>query len=184
MKRTFIAVKTEPGEKLRKAITLLRNELNRDSIKWVNTDIMHLTLAFLGNTEDEVIETVSHQLKEKCSGTGEISFTIKGLGVFPGFNNPRVIWAGIENAGTLLSLQKIVAEIIASLNIPAEEREFTPHLTLGRVKFLRNTIKLKQLLSEYENIEFQNVKLNKLIYYESVLMPAGPLYKPITEVAL
>jgi len=184
MKRTFIAVKTEPGEKLRNAINLLRNGLDRESIKWVDPDIMHLTLAFLGNTEDEIIRMVSHHLKEKCSGTGEISFTIKGLGVFPGINNPRVIWAGIENADTLLNLQKIVTGIITSLNIPAEEREFMPHLTLGRVKFLRNTGKLKQLISEHENIEFQNVRLNKLIYYESILMPAGPLYKPITEINL
>jgi len=73
---------------------------------------------------------------------------------------------------------------MTSLNIPAEEREFKPHLTLGRVKFLRNNEKLKEIISEHENVEFQNVKLNKLIYYESVLMPGGPLYKPITEVIL
>jgi len=184
MKRTFIAVKAEPNENLRKAITLLRNGLNRDSVKWVDPAIMHLTLAFLGDTEDEIIELMSSKLKEKCSGSGEISFTIKGLGVFPGINNPRVIWAGIENSGTLLKLQQIVAEIMASLNIPVEEREFKPHLTLGRVKLLRSTEKLKQIISEYESVEFQNVKLNKLMYYESVLMPGGPLYKLITEVTL
>lgn len=184
MRRTFVAVKAEPGEKLRKAIALLRNGLNRDSIKWVDPAIMHLTLAFLGDTEEENIKLMSRNLQEKCSGSGEISFTIKGLGVFPGISNPRVIWAGIENAETLLNLQKIVSGIMTSLNIPAEEREFKPHLTLGRVKFLRNNEKLKEIISEHENVEFQNVKLNKLIYYESVLMPGGPLYKPITEVIL
>jgi 2'-5' RNA ligase len=184
MKRTFIAADVQAGEKLKKIISMLREELSRDSIKWVDAEQMHLTLAFLGDTDDEVMEKVSRGLEERCSGFGSISFDIKGLGVFPDVRRPRVIWAGIEEAAMLLNLQSVIVSLLASLSIPAEEREFKPHLTLGRVKFIRNTERLQGLIYEHQGAEFQKVTIKKVIYYESILQPAGPLYKPLSTINL
>ncbi|MGQ9621292.1 MAG: RNA 2',3'-cyclic phosphodiesterase [Bacteroidales bacterium] len=184
MKRTFVAVKTEPGEKLIKIISLLRAEFIHDSVKWVDPDRMHLTLAFLGDTDEDTIGLISQELEKKCTGSGTVTFTVASLGVFPGIHHPRVIWAGIANGETLVNLYGIVTGLLSSLNIPLEEREVKPHLTLGRIKFIKNTERLKQFISEYENIVFQKVTINELIYYESILQPAGPVYKPITRILL
>jgi len=184
MKRTFIAVKTKADEKLIEATSLLHLELQKEPIKWVDLNQIHITLAFLGDTDDDTIEKISSMLSEKCQGSGMISFIISGLGVFNDINNPRVIWAGIKNAESLSKLQKLVAGCLIKIGIKPEEREFKPHVTLGRIKYIKDRNKLKQIISKYDNTEFQEVKIKELIYYESILKPEGPLYLPIKQIQL
>ncbi|HOU97115.1 MAG TPA: RNA 2',3'-cyclic phosphodiesterase [Bacteroidales bacterium] len=184
MKRTFIAVKTKADKKLIEAASLLHLELKKELIKWVDMNQIHITLAFLGDTDDDIIEKVSSMLSENCENSGMISFTISGLGVFRDINNPRVIWAGIKNYESLSKLQQLVTRCLINIGITPEEREFKPHITLGRIKYIKDRNKLKQIISKYDNIEFQEVKIEELIYYESVLKPEGPIYLPIKQIPL
>jgi RNA 2',3'-cyclic 3'-phosphodiesterase len=179
MKRTFIAVKIETGEKLKELVSTLASEMKDDSIRWVNTDHMHITLAFLGDTNDETIKKVITVLESSCMGFGEVNFKISGLGVFRNINDPRVIWAGIESNDKFGNLFKVIKEGLGSIEIAIEERQFKPHLTLGRVKRLNNRSTLERMIGQFGKTTFQELSVSEVVFYESILKQSGPLYLPL-----
>lgn len=184
MKRTFIATKITPGEKLLKTYTKLRNELKNEKIKWVNSDHFHITLFFLGDTEEEMIPRVRTQVDNLVDQFTSFYINLSGLGVFKNINKPRVLWAGIYQYETLKEIKERIENEMVALGFPKEEREFRPHLTMARLKWINDKEKLKSLLEEYQNEDFQQVKINEIIYYESILKPSGPVYKPLEKIIL
>jgi 2'-5' RNA ligase len=184
MKRTFIAVDIKAGEELVKMVSKLATELKNDSIKWVDINQMHLTLAFLGDIEDKTIEQVSAMLKLHCKGFGEVVFKISEIGVFRNINDPRVIWAGIESTDKLENLYHRIKEGLNGIGVKTEERQFKPHLTLGRVKWIKDRNVLGKLLEKYNKTFFQESTISEVVLYESILQKSGPLYVPITVTKL
>jgi 2'-5' RNA ligase len=184
MKRTFIAVKIEAGEKLQELISTLRSELKNDSIKWVDTDNLHITVAFLGNTAEETIKKVTSVLTKSCIGFGDFTFTISGLGIFKNLNDPRVIWAGIERSDKFANLNDIIKSGLNDSGIEIEDRQFRPHLTLGRIRLLKNRYPLEDLIGKYSKSIFQNVNVTEIVFYESVLQQDRPVYKPMNKFGL
>jgi 2'-5' RNA ligase len=184
MRRTFIAVKIEPGEKLLEAISDIRNMLKNDLIKWVDTGSMHLTIAFLGDTGEDMVKKVSEMLHKSCRGTGQINFRLSGLGIFRNIHDPRVLWAGIEKSDKLLSLYDTIKQGLEAIGINTEERNFNPHLTVGRIKTIKNKKKLESILATYKSTEYQIVEADEVIFYESILSQAGPSYIPLSKVKL
>jgi len=98
MKRIFIALKVEAEEPLLAMISSLKSGLNKDIVKWINQDNIHITLAFLGKYGGENNKNIGLMLKEKCSGSGKFELILKGLGVFRNLSDPRIIWTGIEHS--------------------------------------------------------------------------------------
>jgi 2'-5' RNA ligase len=184
MKRTFIAVRVEVGKELKDAISLLRSELRNEFIKWVDTSNMHVTLAFLGNTDGPLIESVGSMLKNNFSGFGFLDFGISRFGLFRSITDPKVIWAGIENPGRLAEAHEKIKNGLELLDIKIEERQFNPHLTIGRIKDLRDKNNLQMLIQKFAETRFQNVIISEIVYYESILLPTGPLYKPLEIISL
>jgi len=184
MKQIFIAVKVEAGETLLKMISSLTARLSIESIKWTSPDNIHITLAFLGDTEEERIKIINAVLKEKCKGFGRFELIIKGSGVFKNLNDPRVIWTGIEPSGKLIQLNDFIINGLKDSGTAIENRPFKPHLTLGRIKYLKNKALLKTLMDKYQNTEIQKVPVNEVILYESILLQSGPVYKPISKFEL
>ncbi|MCF8335394.1 MAG: RNA 2',3'-cyclic phosphodiesterase [Bacteroidales bacterium] len=184
MKRTFIAAKISPGEKLLETYTKLRNELKNEKIKWVNSDQFHITLFFLGDTDEEMIPRVRTQIGNLIDQFSAFYINLSGLGVFKNLHKPRVLWAGIYQYDTLKEIKERIDEEMVSLGFPAEERDFKPHLTMARLKWINDKEKLKGLIEGYKNEDFQQVKINECIYYESILKPGGPVYKPIEKFIL
>ncbi len=179
MKRIFIAVRIEPGETFNRMYASLRSLLGNEKINWVNPDGIHLTLFFPGNTEEERIKVAGMVLKQKCTGFGEFSFTLEGTGVFGNSNNPRVIWAGIKNPDKLIELNKLIVEGLKDTGFKIEEYQFRPHITLGRIKSVKNTEELQSAIARYRNTYFQEVRVQEIILFESILKPAGPVYNSI-----
>jgi 2'-5' RNA ligase len=179
MKRTFIAVRVDAGEMLREVFDILKTALKGESVRWVDISKMHITLAFLGDTSEEMISEVSDKLRSVCDNFKKFEFAISGIGVFRNLNDPRVIWAGIENSGTFSELFKLVKSGLDETGISTEEREFKPHLTLGRIKWLKDRKALEGLVSKYSDHKFQIVNVTEVIFYESILQQSGPLYLPI-----
>ena len=184
MKRTFIAVSVEPGNELREAIASLKSGLRSESIKWVDISNMHITLAFIGNTDETAVNNVRAMLENSFSGFGEIRFSLNGLGVFKSFNDPKVIFAGIENTDKLVVSHEIVKEGLEVIDIKIENRLFSPHLTIGRIKELKDIGHFQKIIKQFARIPFQTVIINEIVYFESVLLPSGPVYKPITGISL
>jgi 2'-5' RNA ligase len=179
MKRTFIAVRAEAGEKLKEMAIALRSDLRNDNIKWVDINNMHITLVFLGDTSDDLISHVTTILQERCSGFSAFNFTIKGLGLFRSIHDPRVIWAGIDAPEEFSDLHMTISQGLSAIGIKPDEHRFKPHLTLGRVNRLKNIDTLKRMIEKYENQIFQTVSVSEVVFIESILQPSGPLYKPM-----
>jgi 2'-5' RNA ligase len=177
MKRIFIAIKIEPDADLLRMISLLRSLLANDKITWVDPSNIHLTLAFLGDTDEEKIKVAGIAVNQSCSGFGEFSFRLSGTGVFKNFSDPRVIWTGIGESGKLIRLNDLMMTRLKDTGFRIEDRPFRPHITLGRIKFIKDPDILKTALEKYRYTDFQKVPVKEVILYESILKQTGPVYK-------
>jgi 2'-5' RNA ligase len=184
MKRVFIAVKADPEGELQRMISTLKSVLTAENIRWIDPQNIHITLAFLGDTGEEKIKILAEMLKDKCSGFHEFSFILAGTGVFKNYRDPRVIWAGIKSPEKLYALENKIAEGLKASGLVSEERPFKPHLTIGRIKSLKDTGNLKSILERYKEIELQKVDVRNVILYESILTQTGPIYKPLGNYSL
>jgi 2'-5' RNA ligase len=184
MKRTFIAVKIDRDEKLEKAVQSIRSQLNNESVKWVDLNQIHITLSFLGDTSEGSIRDVSEMLIAGLRDFGDVEFTIRGIGVFKSLADPRVIWAGISDSGRLVELSDLIKSGLNELGILTEERSFNPHITLGRIRSVKNQGSLKTLIENYDGVDFQKANISEVIYFESILQQTGPLYLPLKKIRL
>jgi 2'-5' RNA ligase len=179
MKRIFIAVKVEPGAELLRMISSVKALLGAENIKWVDPANIHITLSFLGDTEEKRIKKLTNMLKESCSGLHEFEFLLAGTGVFKNYRDPRVIWVGIKSQEELSKLYDKIADGLNETGFGIEKRQFRPHLTLGRVKSVKDTETLKTVLEKYSDTEFQKVDVKEVILYESIMLQTGPIYKSL-----
>lgn len=179
MKRIFIAIKIEPGPTLLKTLNSLKAVLANEKINWVNPQNIHLTLAFLGDTDEERIKVLGIMLKRTCTGFGEFNFRLNGTGVFKELRDPRVIWAGIEGFEKLMMLNDVINTGLKDTGFRIENRPFKPHITMGRIKYLKNLTSLKSCLEMYKDTFIQNVHVEEVILYQSILRPEGPMYRSV-----
>lgn len=182
--RTFIAVKIKPQPGLLRLIRHFRKTFEQEKIKWVEENNLHLTLNFLGDTSSIQVEKVKELLQETGRNFSSFHFDLKGVGFFERNRQPKVLFADIENKDLL---KKIAAEIdvrLADLGFEKEKRDFNPHLTLGRIKYLKNKVRFYETVEEYGNQYIQQVKIDEIIYYQSFLKPDGPAYKSLAKVGL
>lgn len=183
MIRSFLAfdVSNEIKENLSKLISRLKIEL--PDIKWVNSENLHGTIKFFGDIEESVIEKISEIILRKLSKQKPIFLEGVGLGVFPSINRDRVVWAGV--GGEIEELKKIVSNIeieFDKIGFPKEERAFSPHLTIGRIKKTLATVqKLEHILKENENKKFGETRVERLTLYRSVLTGESSIYKVLKE---
>ena len=184
MKRLFIAVKTDLEGDLLRMFSSLKATLGAENIKWVDPANLHLTLAFLGDTEEKRIGSLHPMLGEKCSGFGVFDFILAGAGIFKNFRDPRVIWVGIRSAEKLTMLYNLINQGLKNIGFELEERQFRPHLTLGRIKSVRDNDNLKSFLEKYKDTEFQKVEVREVILFESILLQTGPIYKALGNYTL
>jgi 2'-5' RNA ligase len=184
MKRTFIAVKIKPEEKLLKTYTKLKNELDNEKIKWVNSDNFHLTLFFLGDTTEEQMDEVKQNLSDITEQHSSFAIKLQGIGVFKNIRKPRVLWVGIRDLEKLKSIKISIDEKMKPLGFQPDNREFKPHLTLARIKWLNDKNTLSKMLEENESEFFQQADINQIVYYESILKSTGPVYRVIEKYPL
>jgi len=146
---------------------------------------MHLTLKFLGNIEQENVQKISDVLKTIAAVFSAFNIQFSQIGAFPNHERPRVIWLGIEKGSEALRLlnNKIECEL-EKIGFQKEKREYKSHLTLGRVKSLKNISGLSRLINEAE-FQFQDeIKIDRLILFQSTLTSKGALYTPLTQQSL
>lgn len=184
MKRIFIAIKIEAGMELQRMTTNLKALLGNESIKWVDFRNLHLTLVFLGDTDKRRIASLINLLNDKCSGFGEFEFTLAGTGVFRNFRDPRVIWAGINQHKELIRLSEIIINALMEKGYDFDEKPLRPHITLGRIKSIRDIQNLKKIMEKYCNVELQIVNVKEVILFESILKQTGPIYNPLARFPL
>jgi RNA 2',3'-cyclic 3'-phosphodiesterase len=182
--RTFIAVDV-PSE-IKDKIYDIVEELKKVGVgvKWEEKEKFHITLKFLGDVNEEAIDSIYRVLSDALKGFGKFSVNYRGIGCFPDVKRPRVIWVGcVDNSGKLFELQKIVEERLSELGFEKEEREFHPHITLGRVKNLKN---VERLINKIESINFETepAEIAEVLIMKSDLKPSGSVYTILKKIKL
>jgi 2'-5' RNA ligase len=135
MTRTFIAIdlNDEARSYLHEQIQRLARALPR--VRWVDPETLHLTLAFLGELDDEPLEQAIQATTEVAQAASPFRVRVGSLGLFGPAQNPRVIWIGLAGRlQPLLDLQARLAARLMQAGFPPEERAYAPHLTLARIK--------------------------------------------------
>lgn len=185
MLRLFIACKLERNI-LEKAIEI-QNELKKlnADIKWVEPENMHLTLKFLGAMNEISLEAVFAQLQAVARKHICFDLTVESMGAFPRAQNPRVIWLG-ASCGTdkLTLLAQDIEESLKSFNMPVDEKEFSSHLTLGRMRTPKNKERLADVLEKNNNILIGTMEIKYFTLFQSQLTKQGPVYTDLNTFML
>lgn len=184
MIRAFIAIDLDPQviENIRRTIEDLKPLI--PGVRWVSAKNFHLTLKFLGDVEESLIDNVSAALSGALCPFPRLSINAKGLGVFPNLRRPRILWVGLAG-NALTTLAARVESALEPLGFAAGQRPFTPHLTIGRWRQIDRPPKtLGEALASWRNRNFGESTVDKMVLYQSVLKPDGPIYQTLEVVTL
>jgi 2'-5' RNA ligase len=182
--RTFIAINLDPQTKAYlKGIQdiLLSTDV---SVKWVEIENLHLTLKFLGGVERERLEEVKKTTFDLLKDIECFKIVLGGIGAFPNSKRPKVVWIGVEEGiNTLKDIFERLDKGLRRLGFSAEEKGFTPHLTLGRVRSFHNIERLSKALLQVRT-EPKVVDVSTIDIMKSQLTPKGPIYSVLGQIQL
>lgn len=169
MPRLFVAI--DLPEQLKSAVAGFAHEV--PSAKWVHTDQLHLTLRFIGEVDDATFSLI----KKNLSRISFPCFTLSvcGVGHFPPGRRPRVIWLGLDPCTGLSQLQLEVERAVVELGILPEERPFSPHITLARLKEPVPTA-VERFEKAHQDFTSPPFQVKEFILYSSQLTRAGAIH--------
>jgi 2'-5' RNA ligase len=182
--RTFIAIDTPP--EIRPHIVELQQQLKETQadVRWEPPEKLHATLKFLGETDESKLQPIAAALGTIAHGFSALTLSYRTVGCFPTTRAPRVVWVGLEEpSGRLEALQRQIEDSLTQFGFEKEERQFHPHLTLGRVK---GQHRLHSLLERLKTVTFESqpVTIRELIIVKSDLRPSGSVYTTLKSVPL
>jgi 2'-5' RNA ligase len=179
--RCFIAI--ELSQEIRQVLGRIEDELQGtiSGVKWVKPDNIHLTLKFIGSIEEEKVDKIKEILNQIAQDIIPFKIELSSAGAFPSPGRPRVIWIGIEEGKEESSrLANLVEEKIAPLGIEKESRAFHPHLTLARVKFLKDKSSVENAFAHLKVPQTEMTAL-KVTLFQSTLAREGAIYTVLHE---
>lgn len=182
--RCFIAI--ELPDEIKKNIDTYVEQLKaaKADVKWVPAKNLHLTLKFLGSTPEELLTEINRKLSSTAKLHDRFTCRISGAGVFPNIKQPRVIWLGIKDAEEMIKLQKDADESMAELGFKKEDREFNPHLTIGRARSPKNKDMLIKELATLKEVDFGKIEVQNITLMKSELKPGGAEYFRLNEIPI
>jgi 2'-5' RNA ligase len=178
-KRLFIGIPLIPDKKSIEFFYTIQKALQKEKITWTRPDQWHITLHFFGETDATKMSDIIACMNESFSTFLCEQVQVKNMGFFGSKHSPRVLWWNIFPAEKLIQIQRSLAEQLVLHNFEIEDRSFHPHLTLGRIKILKDIELFENLLSQYRDVVFFNTLIDKILLYESVLSSQGPTYIPL-----
>jgi len=174
--RMFVAI--EVPEDTKEYMIEIQKKIGNDlaKIRFVDKKQMHLTLKFLGEVQLNGIDIIKSKLKKVEFES--FSVYLDSIGVFPDENYVKVVWIGLNPEYEIMKLQRIIDESLKELF--AKEDNFKIHLTLGRVKFVKDKEKFVRNLRKI-NIDNKKVNVNGFKLMKSALSQKGPIYEEIAS---
>ncbi len=200
MIRAFLAI--ELSADLRAALAAVQQDVKRQfestidrqaRISWVQPDSMHLTVKFLGDLPDGLIEPLRTAIGEVASAHQPLHIPFERLGVFPRLQQPRVLWAGPsesweqeDDALQLMALHRALEDCCQAAGFASEGRPFSPHLTLTRIKAGERQVgqALAQSGMMDRPMAMGLLPVEAIILMKSELRPTGSVYTKLWEVEL
>ncbi len=184
--RTFIGV--DLGPQVRHRVVALQEKLAEAAaaVKWVEPENLHVTMLFLGEVEDREIPDVCRCVADSCRAVSSFTLSVEGAGCFPHPRRPRVLWVGVhQGAQELVALHDALEPPLLALGCyRREERHYTPHVTLGRVKNAPATDGLAAALTKHAGWKAGTVEVQEVLVMSSELTRDGPEYTVLSRAAL
>ncbi|MHA2225842.1 MAG: RNA 2',3'-cyclic phosphodiesterase [Candidatus Hodarchaeales archaeon] len=185
MVRTFICVEIDNPDMISLLEGIIRDLRGYKGLRPVKSSQLHLTMKFLG----EISENTLKEIKTILSQINQPSFdiTLSGMGCFPNLDYMRVVWIGItEGTDQLTTLTRDIQQNLAQIGIKKDNRPFSAHLTLARIKYLsasdKNALTEQIISSKEKMIGVQRIE--KFILKKSTLTPKGAIYDDLLTVPL
>ncbi len=175
--RLFLAL--ELPRPVRESLEEIQRGLKRTGadVRWVRIPSIHLTVKFLGEVAPERVEEIAAAVRAAAGKCPVLALRPRSAGFFPAPRNPRVVWAGLE--GDLEDLRNLAQEVesaLVSLGFPVEEKGFSPHLTLGRVRSNRSKRELIEAVLDLVDYRGPEFAARELVLFSSDLRPSGAVY--------
>ena len=145
-------------------------------VKTVDLSHLHVTLKFLGDTEESLVPKLNEIMSLASSGIAPFTVRLHGSGTFPPKGSARVVWVGLEGTEPLAIIASRLEASLQELELEPEGRAFKPHLTLARVKDPRASSSVILLAENYAIADFGSVNVDRILLKKSVLGPRGPTY--------
>ncbi len=186
--RTFIAV--DLSKPARKEVKALIEDLKEKhwKAKWVKTGKLHLTLVFIGNIKKPRLPELKQAVNKGIKNLSPFKISLKGLGVFPDFDWPKVLWLGLKgDLHSLAKMQKNIAKELHEKDFQFDKRPFRPHITIGRVKRARAAHKReigRQVKALREMDLSAEIFVNKVYIYKSKTLTSGSVHSKIASFRL
>ena len=184
MIRAFIAVDLDDPviEKVCNVVEILKPRITE--IRWLRKENLHLTLKFLGNIAESQVEPITAALRHPLGLFSPCTISAKGLGVFPDFRRPKILWVGLTG-DQLVQLAAEIESALMPLGFTPENRAFTPHLTIGRWREGSRPAKnLRQEIDSLNDFEFGACAVRQIVLFQSVLKPEGATYSELRTIQL
>jgi 2'-5' RNA ligase len=187
--RAFIAIDLPVSvcDAIQKQTARLRQTLGNDFIRWVPTRNMHLTLKFLGDTAVSHLDFLKQMLLREADSHPQFDMQLGGIGAFPSQRNPRLLWVGIHAPADLVSLQRSIEAGASRLGYKTEDRAFSPHLSIGRVRQTVSMIELQEIRTALNAIHPGNVattRVDSIHLFKSELQSEGSIYTKLFSAPL
>jgi len=179
--RAFLASELPPDlqDTIHTATADLRSTLRGDLIRWVPAHNVHLTLKFLGDVSPSSLDLIKQMMQTEAAQYPAFDVQVEGLGCYPNPRRPRVLWVGLRAPGELASLQRAIDAAAARLGYESEERDFSPHLTIGRVRQNASSTDLHDIRTALDEIHIGwlgTARVEAVHLFKSELRPEGSVY--------
>ena len=185
--RVFISVNL--SALARKELGELTQKLQKSHwpVRWEKPEKIHVTFTFLGELKNLRTEKLKNILEKACSGIKPFTISFKGLGAFPDFVQPRVVWVGLKgDLKSLAALQKGIEKELKKAGIWFDKKPFTPHVTIGRVKkgiSKGYLLDLGKKIKKLRQIDFQSrILVDSVEIMKSDLLPGDSVYTELAKI--
>jgi RNA 2',3'-cyclic 3'-phosphodiesterase len=183
--RTFIGVALDKA--IRDRTVALQEMLGRTGTeaKWVEPENLHVTMLFLGEVDEREVANVCGIVSQVSAEHSSFLMSVESAGCFPNARRPRILWVGVkEGAQSLCDLHDALEIPLQEWGYRREERKYTPHITLGRVKSDRSTDTLAAALVQHAGWKGGEILVRELHVMGSQLTPQGPVYTVLSRAKL
>jgi len=183
--RAFIAIPLDP--KIQRVIERMHDHFKKinSDVNWVASKNIHITLKFLGDVNTEQINSAKQALATLYQSTRPFTVELSQLGAFPNINRPRTLWVGLkDNKQRLSRIAESLEKALSKIGFQGDQKPFSPHITIGRIRSLKNFDALSKSISNYQIIESCAQTISKIILFQSILSSEGPTYKSLYQIKL
>lgn len=184
--RTFIAI--DLGRTIRERLVALQTGFAKDmaGVKWVEPENLHVTLLFLGEVNDRALPELCRTVEEVTQTLPSFSMSVEGTGCFPNPRRPRIVWVGVgAGAQQVCTLHDALEPPLLALGCyRREDRKYTPHVTLGRLKGEQAPAGLGPALAKQLAWKAGEVAVTEIHVMSSELTPHGPIYAILSRAKL